>query len=584
MASAAVSPDMNLAELFPLSRDDLIVERRPIRVARIEDLPPDAHVERASWKQLPIASALTLPIETGGVVGHLIVLNTVFHAHEWPEAFVPRLQLLGEILVGALERRDLVAGLLEAEERTQLAVDSSGAGLWRLDYRKSSFWATGRLRSIFGFAPDEVLTFARLEASIHPEDRDRVRNRIEQPVSRDGVLDEEFRVLVGDGSERWVRLRGRLHVGPDGSPDHLTGISTDVTVRRQAQEALIRSESRLASGAELAGLGFYEFDFRTGDAYTEDRFGELLGVPRDLDAGMPIVEFWMQHLHPEDLERVRAQRDELHAGRLERVSIEYRYLHPDAGERWISHLACVAQREADGRAVRSFGVLRDITARKRVEEELTRLSRRLIGAHEEERALLARELHDDVTQRLAVLAIEAGRVEQGGLEQTRADAMKSIREGLVRLSEDVHALAYQLHPSVLAELGLVEALRTECERLERRGQIEISVDLEPLPAGLDKDAALCLFRVAQEALNNANRHAGPCSVNVALRAMDAGLLLAVRDEGVGFDPEGPREGRNLGLASMRERVQIVNGTLDIESAAGEGTSIIAWVPMEGAAR
>jgi signal transduction histidine kinase len=250
----------------------------------------------------------------------------------------------------------------------------------------------------------------------------------------------------------------------------------------------------------------------------------------------------------------------------------------------MQHAARVATRDPAGQTVRSYGVLRDVTECKRAEGELRDLSQRLIRAHEEERALLARELHDDVTQRLAVLAIDVGRAELAALDGAQAETMRAVREGLARLSEDIHSLAYQLHPSVLEELGLAEALRTECERLGRRGRVELSVELDPVPADVGKDAALCLFRVAQEALHNVIRHAGARVATVALRQRDGGLLLGVRDDGVGFDPGSPRERRSLGLASMRERVRLVNGTLDIESAPGRGTAIVAWVPSGGGSR
>ena len=121
--------------------------------------------------------------------------------------------------------------------------------------------------------------------------------------------------------------------------------------------------------------------------------------------------------------------------------------------------------------------------------------------------------------------------------------MRSVREGLVRLSEDIHALAYQLHPSVLEELGLAEALRAECERRRPPGAaVDALVELDPLPAAVERDAALCLFRVAQEALNNVARHAGGARRERHASAMDGGLLLAVRDDGVGFDPASPAEG------------------------------------------
>jgi PAS domain S-box-containing protein len=362
------------------------------------------------------------------------------------------------------------------------------------------------------------------------------------------------------------------------------GVSIDITERRRGEEAFRASEARLTAGADLAGLAFYEVDFGEGVMYFDNRLREVCGIPSDRDLGLQPLEFWLEHVHPDDRERVTELRQKLHDGRVSRLTIEYRFLHPTNGERWIAHVARVARRDAAGRTVKSFGVMRDITESKRVEEELHDLSRRLIRAHEEERALLARELHDDVTQRLAVLAIDAGRAELAAPDGPQAEAMRSVREGLVRVSEDIHSLAYQLHPSVLEELGLAEALRAECERRSRQGRLDLSVDLDPLPACIGKDTALCLFRVAQEALNNVTRHSGGRAASVALKPMDGGLLLAVRDDGVGFDPASPATRRSLGLASMRERLRLANGTLDIESAPGRGTAVIAWVPAEGEAR
>jgi PAS domain S-box-containing protein len=434
-----VREDLNLAQVFPWSSHGLLVERAPVRMSRMADLPPEADAERGLWIRMPIRSALTLPIETGGIVSHLIALNTVHQEREWPEAFVTRLRVLGEMLVGALERQAMVAGLRESEERVSLAADLAEAGLWILDYRTGVLWATERARVILGCSPDEVVNVERLETSAHPGDRDRLRGAIERSARAGEPVDVEYRILPGDGRERWVASRGRLQFTPTGEPDRLIGVSIDITERRRA-----------------------------GD-------------------------------------------------------------------------------------------------------ELRDLSQRLIRAHEEERALLARELHDDVTQRLAVLAIDVGRAELAAPGGAQAGTMRAVREGLARLSEDIHSLAS-------------EALRTECERLGRRGRVELSVELDPVPADVGKDVALCLFRVAQEALRNVIRHAGARAASVALRQRVGGLLLGVRDDGVGFDPGSRRERRSLGLASMRERVRLVNGTLDIESAPGQGTAIVAWVPREGGSR
>jgi signal transduction histidine kinase len=215
--------------------------------------------------------------------------------------------------------------------------------------------------------------------------------------------------------------------------------------------------------------------------------------------------------------------------------------------------------------------------RSRSEADARELSRRLINAQEEERARLARELHDDVTQRLAALAIDAARHERadaGG----NGDTMQSVHHGLVRLSEDVHALSYRLHPSILTDLGLVEALRSECDNYSQSlPHLEFSAP--DIPDNVPQDIALCLYRVAQESLRNVARHASASRTEVDLRCPDFGLQLTVRDNGVGFDTAHPRAGMSLGLASMRERVISLGGSLDIESSPGHGTTVQAWIPL-----
>jgi PAS domain S-box-containing protein len=474
-------------------------------------------------------------------------------------------------------QQEMVAALREAEERLSLAADSAEAGLWELDFGTGVFWATERARAIFGYAPDEVIDLARVEASVHPDDVDSVRHALER--SRLGEpLRIDYRILT-EGGERWVVSRGRPRSVSAGEPARLMGVTLDISERERANEQLRANEARLAAGAELAGLAFSELDWVAGAmVYADERLRDLLGFPPEGDLGVEASAVWSGRLHPDDRAGVMEMRRRLLEGEADRTSAEYRYEHPDRGETWIQHLAGVAARGADGRTSRTYGVLRDITARKRAEEELRDLSRRLIGAHEEERALLARELHDDVSQRLAVLAIEAGRAEVGLPEGPQAQALRTVREGIVRVSEDIHSLAYQLHPSLLEELGLAEALRAECEHRGRQNEFEVAVNVDPVPPDVDRDVALCLFRVAQEALGNAARHARAASVTVTLRQVDGGLLLAVADDGGGFDPEMHGAGRHLGLASMRERTHLVNGTLDVESAPGRGTTVVAWAP------
>jgi PAS domain S-box-containing protein len=575
-------PEPLQQEQFPWLRRQILAGRA-VALSSLEEFPAEAVIDREYCRRYNVKSHLSLPLAVGGEapVG-LLGLNTLRAERDWPDALVKRLQLVAQVFAFALARKRADEALRESEERLTLAADSAEAGLWVLEYRTQAFWVTDRTRAIFGFSPNEVVTMERFAACVHPDDWDLVRGTLERAERTTEHVRVEYRILSAEGQPRWVMSRGRSHIAPTGEPNRLMGVSFDISERKRDHEAVRASEARLAAGAELAGLAFYEVDFAASAIYIDDGFRDLCGVPPDREERLQALGFWIEHLHPDDRARVLELRLRLHEGEPDRFSLEYRYLHPGRGERWIQHLAGAGARDATGHAVRTFGVLRDVTGRKRAENELHDLSRRLIGAHEEERALLARELHDDVSQRLAVLAIDVGRAEVDSQDEALAGTMREVRAGLARLSEDIHSLAYQLHPSVLEELGLVEALRAECERRERQGRLDLALDLAPVPSGVGADAALCLFRVAQEALNNVVRHAGVCTATVTLRQTDGGSLLAVSDRGVGFDPESPGKGMSLGLASMRERARLVRGTLDIESAPGRGTTILAWVPAEGA--
>jgi signal transduction histidine kinase len=219
-------------------------------------------------------------------------------------------------------------------------------------------------------------------------------------------------------------------------------------------------------------------------------------------------------------------------------------------------------------------------SRRRVaEEEARALTRRLLTAHEDERRRLARELHDDLSQRLARLAIDATRVEESLSHSSEQGSGRAMREELVRLSDDVHALSYQLHPSILDDLGLKEALKVECEHFTRRESIPAQLTSFETPSELPSDVSVCLFRIAQEALRNAARHSRANRVNLGVTTTNGSVRMTVSDDGVGFVP-AQRRIRSLGHASMRERARLVGGILEVESAPGRGTTVHVSVPLK----
>jgi signal transduction histidine kinase len=221
------------------------------------------------------------------------------------------------------------------------------------------------------------------------------------------------------------------------------------------------------------------------------------------------------------------------------------------------------------------------SAEKQAEERLHELSGRLISALEQERRRIARELHDDLNQRLAVLSIE---LEQLGQHLPRsADELRQRTQELWTrvhdISVEVHRISYQLHPSKLETLGLVAAVRSLCQELSQRQVLGVEFSHRRVPAVIDKDAALCVFRVVQEALSNAIKHSGAERAKVELIGSGQDIHLRVSDQGAGFRVEDVREKGRLGLVSMQERVRLIGGELVVESGPGRGTRIEARVPL-----
>jgi PAS domain S-box-containing protein len=222
---------------------------------------------------------------------------------------------------------------------------------------------------------------------------------------------------------------------------------------------------------------------------------------------------------------------------------------------------------------------RQVARRQKSEEARTELLRRLVHAQEEEHRRIARELHDDLTQRLAVLAIDAGALEQlPGCPQDVGKRARAMHEQLVALCESVHSLSRQLHPSILDDLGLVDALRSECLSLEQRDGITVTYCARDVPTDLPRGVALCVYRVAQEALRNVARHSKSPRASVRLMADQRELVLRVRDRGVGFEVTA-RGKAGLGLESMRERARLIQARLTVRSRPGEGTRVTVRVPL-----
>jgi signal transduction histidine kinase len=212
------------------------------------------------------------------------------------------------------------------------------------------------------------------------------------------------------------------------------------------------------------------------------------------------------------------------------------------------------------------------------QDELQALTGKLFTAQEEERRRIARELHDDFNQRLAMLAIEVGGVKRELPSSPLRDRVAAVHQQIKTLADDVHTLAYQLHPSLLDDVGLEAALRDLLETFSRHTTIPTRLTTRHVPAALPRPQAGGVYRIVQESLQNVAKYARASEVVVRVRGMRIGLALIIRDNGVGFDAGLMGTPHGLGLQSMRERARLLGGVVRIRSRVGTGTRIGAWIP------
>lgn len=296
-------------------------------------------------------------------------------------------------------------------------------------------------------------------------------------------------------------------------------------------------------------------------------------------------EAWTDAVHPDDADRARSTFRE-HMKKQTGYTHEFRIRRYDGEYRWVVSQA-IPRFSADGAFLGFAGSLLDVTGRRLAEgrlreanKRLQELSARLIGAQEEERKRLARELHDDLSQQIAALSLATGNLKRqipADCGDARAHA-DSIHGKLVLLAEGVRRMSHELHPAVLQYSGLEPAMRSYCEEFGALTGLDIALEVEGSFDGVAPDSALCLFRVAQEALRNVARHAKVSKATVELRRANGVLKLRVSDEGAGMESDRAASRAGLGLLNIHERARLVGGKAEIRSSPGEGTSVTVEVP------
>ncbi len=391
-----------------------------------------------------------------------------------------------------------------------------------------------------------------------------------------------------EGSTTWLHWEIRPWGNKANQPEGILIFTEDITRRKQMEELLRESDATTRALLETAAQAILAIDaegkIRVANRRTSQMFGygpdELLEQPHDI---LLPERFRATHgLHRAEF---------LHGPSMRPMGngIELWGLRKDGSEFPIEvNLSSVET----SRGALAVSFVSDITARKRAEtalrdseQQLRELAGSLLSAQEDERRRLARELHDDITQRLAFLSIELGKL-AGEIPETLEDPRAKIR-GLqaqtLRTSDEVRRLSHGLHPSVIEDFGLGIALEEFCQDFERTQGVHVIFEGLVEDSRLDVAGATGLYRVAQESLRNAVAHGRATEIHVELSAGAGVMQLRVTDNGIGFATDGPPTKAGLGVPSMRERIRLLNGTLALSSVPGQGTEVRATVPLSGAA-
>jgi len=349
----------------------------------------------------------------------------------------------------------------------------------------------------------------------------------------------------------------------------IAGLMWERTKKRKSEMNLREGEERFRIMADTTPALIWMSDREGRIIYLNKKILEFTGA--DLEAIRSGA--WVNHVHPDDLAEVLAANARAQDRRTS-FSKEYRLRRRDGVYRWMLDVGA-PRFNTNGSFAGFIGSATDISDQKAAQEGLEKLGGRLIEAQEKERRFIARELHDDICQRLAVLSLE---IEQA-TQNTDRERMQEIWQHCSDITGDVQALSHELHSSMLDFLGLVAAVQSFCREFSLRQDVSVAFTQENVPPFLSREVSLCLFRVVQEALHNAVKYSGVNHFEVHLRGSQNRVEVEIRDDGVGFDVEHAKTNGGLGLISMLERVHLVNGAITFESKPNRGTNVRANVPL-----
>jgi PAS domain S-box-containing protein len=513
-------------------------------------------------------------IDLIGPSSHLIVEKIA----ELPPSTVVLFQLRPDDLTQpALEPFDVLADVAQRLPTYSawpgLAIDRGGVGGAYRNFRKDAV-LNGEIvaRVLSGERPENIPIVHDSDLQVRVDWRALQRWRISESALPPGTVVEYREPTVWQRDRKYIVIAIALIVA---QALLIAGLLLQRARKRKAEAVLVESEERFRVMADTTPSLVWMCDARGRITYLNGRRLAFTGT----GSNGGDADNWITYVHPDDVEQVSGALYEALKTK-QPFSQEYRLLRNDGVYRWMFDVAS-PRVNGDGSFGGFIGSAIDTTDQKLAQQALGKVSGQLIAAQEAERSRIARELHDDICQRLVLLSMELEQVnrESNGSSVQRNPRIDKIRQHCMEIAGAVQALSHKLHSSKLEFLGIVAAVRSFCSEFSEQHEVIVEFSDQNVPSFVPVDISLSLFRVTQEALQNALKYSGVRRFSVGLRGAAGEIQLEISDGGVGFDVEQAKRQKGLGLVSMQERVHLVHGIFAIESKAGSGTRIFIRVPF-----
>jgi PAS domain S-box-containing protein len=552
---------------------DAILSGAPVRLRRLEDLPADAEMDRMALKQCGVKALALIP--SSGANGiNALGLASFTQEIAWDEEVIAQLSVVASVFASAHAKKVAVDAGRASELKFRHLFEDSPLGIALLDSGGQMLMSNEPLAKLLGYSREE-LKLRSISDVAHPGDVAQTWLHMQEVIAgARKTTQTEKRFVRRNGSVIWGRMTFSVTSSKAQDGPYLLAMIEDVTETRLAREQLDRFARMLTLALEASRTIAWEYDPLTGMISWLDR--NKLRAAGDQAPETDLFSNVLSHVVPDDRDKLRGYAETmLQTGGA--FSTESRMTARDGSIRWML-IKGELLRKASEESPRILGVTVDVSDVKHVQFQLEQLAKRLMEAQEEERKRISRELHDDIGQRVALLAIELDMVRQqlGGESEIR-ERIEQLQALAGELGTDLHLLSHALHSAKLKHLGLEAALRELCSRMSNNPGLVVELNCENASHPVTEDEALVLYRIAQEALNNVLRHSKATKANISLECTETYAKLVISDNGRGFDLGANSDG--IGLVGMRERLRAVGGEFRIFSTAEIGTEIHASVPL-----